>query len=234
MRAILWAALLGFSPLARGDDLARYDAKITAEDRAHWAFQPVRRPDVPGSRTPPGAATRSIASSWRGSRRRAGRPSPPPPPLALLRRVHLDLTGLPPTIRGAGRVPPRPLARGARPRRRRPARPPRLRRALGAALARPGAVRRVQRLRARRRPSRSPGAIATTSSARFNDDKPYDRFLLEQLAGDELPDADAETLIATGFLPARPLGRRAGRPEAGPVRPARRHRRDHVARSSSA
>ena len=33
----------------------------------------------------------------------------------------------------------------------------------------------------------------------FNDDKPYDRFLLEQLAGDELPDANAETLIATGF-----------------------------------
>src|SRR5215475_2602571 len=28
---------------------------------------------------------------------------------------------------------------------------------------------------------------------------PYDRFLLEQLAGDELPDATADTLIATGF-----------------------------------
>ena len=34
----------------------------------------------------------------------------------------------------------------------------------------------------------------------LNDDKPYDRFLLEQLAGDELPDADTDTLIATGFL----------------------------------
>jgi hypothetical protein len=33
----------------------------------------------------------------------------------------------------------------------------------------------------------------------FNDDKPYDRFLMEQLAGDELPDANADTLIATGF-----------------------------------
>src|SRR5262249_44098605 len=33
----------------------------------------------------------------------------------------------------------------------------------------------------------------------FNDDKPYDRFLLEQLAGDELPDANADTLIALGF-----------------------------------
>jgi hypothetical protein len=34
----------------------------------------------------------------------------------------------------------------------------------------------------------------------FNEDKPFDRFLIEQLAGDELEDATAETHIATGFL----------------------------------
>ncbi len=33
----------------------------------------------------------------------------------------------------------------------------------------------------------------------FNDDKPYDRFIREQLAGDELPDRSAETIIATGY-----------------------------------
>jgi hypothetical protein len=33
----------------------------------------------------------------------------------------------------------------------------------------------------------------------FNDDKPYDRFLLEQLAGDELLDATPETMIATSY-----------------------------------
>jgi len=33
----------------------------------------------------------------------------------------------------------------------------------------------------------------------LNDDKPYDRFLLEQLAGDELEDATIETVTATGF-----------------------------------
>lgn len=33
----------------------------------------------------------------------------------------------------------------------------------------------------------------------FNDDKPYDRFLLEQLAGDELPDRNADSIIAAGF-----------------------------------
>jgi mono/diheme cytochrome c family protein len=33
----------------------------------------------------------------------------------------------------------------------------------------------------------------------FNADKPYDRFVGEQLAGDELPDPSADALIATGF-----------------------------------
>ncbi|MCA9059617.1 MAG: DUF1549 domain-containing protein, partial [Planctomycetaceae bacterium] len=34
----------------------------------------------------------------------------------------------------------------------------------------------------------------------FNSDKPYDRFVIEQLAGDELPDSDESTVIATGML----------------------------------
>jgi hypothetical protein len=38
----------------------------------------------------------------------------------------------------------------------------------------------------------------------FNDDKPYDRFLVEQIAGDEMEDASHETRIATGFLRAGP------------------------------
>ena len=34
----------------------------------------------------------------------------------------------------------------------------------------------------------------------FNSDKPYNRFVTEQLAGDELPDRSEETVTATGFL----------------------------------
>ncbi|NNM30382.1 MAG: DUF1549 domain-containing protein, partial [Akkermansiaceae bacterium] len=33
----------------------------------------------------------------------------------------------------------------------------------------------------------------------FNDDKPYDRFLLEQLAGDEIENPTADSMIATGY-----------------------------------
>jgi hypothetical protein len=38
----------------------------------------------------------------------------------------------------------------------------------------------------------------------FNQDKPYDRFIREQIAGDELYKGDADGLIATGFLRAGP------------------------------
>ncbi len=38
----------------------------------------------------------------------------------------------------------------------------------------------------------------------FNEDKPYNRFVLEQIAGDELFPGDAEALLATGFLRAGP------------------------------
>jgi len=38
----------------------------------------------------------------------------------------------------------------------------------------------------------------------FNSDKPYDRFIKEQLAGDEIPQASQEDLIATGFLTQYP------------------------------
>lgn len=34
----------------------------------------------------------------------------------------------------------------------------------------------------------------------FNDDKPYPQFVREQLAGDEIPDASPDAVVATGFL----------------------------------
>ena len=45
----------------------------------------------------------------------------------------------------------------------------------------------------------------------FNQDKPYDVFLKEQIAGDELDTRTDDTLIATGFLRAGPRGRRSAR-----------------------
>ena len=40
----------------------------------------------------------------------------------------------------------------------------------------------------------------------FNDDKPFDQFVIEQIAGDEFRPADPEAMIATGFLRMGPWG----------------------------
>lgn len=47
----------------------------------------------------------------------------------------------------------------------------------------------------------------------LNDDKPWNRFILEQLAGDELDPADPEMKVATGFLRAGPWEHTAMSPE---------------------
>jgi hypothetical protein len=44
----------------------------------------------------------------------------------------------------------------------------------------------------------------------FNNDKPYDRFIQEQLAGDEIAPKEDETLIAAGFNRLGPVRRNAG------------------------
>ena len=59
----------------------------------------------------------------------------------------------------------------------------------------------------------------------FNDDTPYDRFVREQLAGDELADGGTTGNHRHRLLPPRHLGRRADRPRPGLLRRPRRRRR---------
>jgi hypothetical protein len=47
----------------------------------------------------------------------------------------------------------------------------------------------------------------------LNEDKPYDRFVLEQLAGDEVAPQDRDCQIAVGFHRLGPVRRNAGNPE---------------------
>ncbi len=52
----------------------------------------------------------------------------------------------------------------------------------------------------------------------FNDDKPYDQFLTEQLAGDELNPGDHQARIASGFQRLGPLRKNAGNQEVASSR----------------
>ena len=131
-------------------DLARYDARVKAEDREHWAFLPVVEPEVPAVkdaawvRNPIDAFVLAELEAQGLDARAAGR------------ALGAAAAGLPrpdrpaADARGARGVPRRPLARRAGPPWSTSCWPPRVRRALGAALARPGPLRRDQRLRARR------------------------------------------------------------------------------------
>ncbi|OAI51794.1 hypothetical protein AYO44_04820 [Planctomycetaceae bacterium SCGC AG-212-F19] len=79
------------------------DKEITDKDRAFWSFQPVKRPNLPIG----GAWGKSVGGAWVGNpidafiyaklQAKGLSPNPPAPKRELIRRVYYDLTGLPPT-----------------------------------------------------------------------------------------------------------------------------------------
>jgi hypothetical protein len=74
------------------------DEPITPNPREHWAFQPIRPPPLPeiiDKSWPRNAIDRFILARLEGS---SWQPSPRASSAALLRRLSLDLTGLPPTL----------------------------------------------------------------------------------------------------------------------------------------
>ncbi|MBL9126502.1 MAG: DUF1549 domain-containing protein, partial [Verrucomicrobiales bacterium] len=79
------------------------DAGATAPDKeepgkyVHWAFVAPRRPDVPKTPGTDGDENPIDAFVRERLRRRGLAPAPQADPVTLLRRLHLDLTGLPPT-----------------------------------------------------------------------------------------------------------------------------------------
>jgi hypothetical protein len=179
--------------------LARFDAVVKPSDRQHWSYQPVRRPAVPKVknadwvRNPVDAfvLSRLEAKGWQ--------PSPAAGPRAQLRRVHFDLVGLPPTLAEQEAFLRRPS-------------PQHLDRVIDDLLARPAHGERWARhwldlvryaeTNGYERDATKPHAWRYRDYVirALNGDKPFDRFILEQLAGDELPDAGTETLVATGYL----------------------------------
>jgi len=166
--------------------------------RQFWSFQPVRRPVVPESTSAQRSAN-PIDNFIRERLEANGLElTPRAEPLALLRRISFDLRGLPPSLSDqdefASDHSPDAYERLVDRLLTDPAYGERwarywldvVRYADSNGYERDGAKPSVWRYR-------------DYVIAALNSDKPYHRFILEQLAGDELPDATSETLIATGF-----------------------------------
>ena len=132
-----------------------------------WPYQPVKRHPIPADVAAPGSDPNAIDAFVRDRLRREGvlQPAPPADRLTLVRRLTLDLTGLPPTPGGGRGVPERRVAGRVRAAGRPAARQPALRRADGAALARRRPLRRHRAASPTTSSGRTPGGIATTSSA---------------------------------------------------------------------
>jgi hypothetical protein len=167
---------------------------VTDADRNHWSFRPLRRPE-----TPPGDAAHPIDRFIRAKLAEAGLvPAPVAPRETLLRRVTLDLLGLPPTPEEIDAF----LADG---------RPGAWERVIDRLLASPHYGERWGRhwldlARFAETDGFEHDAVRPHSwryrdyvIRAFNADTPYDRFVRDQIAGDLLRPGDPEALIATGF-----------------------------------
>jgi hypothetical protein len=178
--------------------LTRYDAKIKPADRQHWSYLPVKKPALPKVKNAAWVRNPIDAFVLANLEARGWTPSPPAEPHAWLRRVYLDVTGLPPTIAEQDAFLKNPTTEA-------------MDAVVKDLLARPTYgerwgrhwldVVRYAETAGYERDAAKPSVWRYRDYVikAFNDDKPYDRFLLEQLAGDELSDANADTLIATGF-----------------------------------
>jgi hypothetical protein len=102
MRQLLAATALTFAAsVASADeriDLTALDASIKPEARKHWSFQPVKIQPVPSVKNAAWVRNPIDAFVLARLEERGWKPSSAAEPRAILRRVHLDLTGLPPTI----------------------------------------------------------------------------------------------------------------------------------------
>jgi hypothetical protein len=196
-RENLWTALAvcGLLSLGATESLAQTKLRpkgtfqLTVEDRAHWAFQPLR--STPGVRGVDDFIVESLAAEGMNLEVVAA-------PETLIRRVTLDLIGLPPTPEAVDAFVRDPSERAYE-------------RLIEELLASPRYGERWGRhwldlVRFAETDGFEHDAVRPHAwqyrdyvIRSFNDDKPYDRFVKEQIAGDELWPEAPEALIATGY-----------------------------------
>lgn len=164
----------------------------------HWAFAPLRNPPVPGLRNPACTVRNPIDAFVLARLEKEGiSPSPEAPKETLIRRVTLDLTGLPPTPAevNAFACDPSPQA---------------YERVVDRLLKSPrygerwcwdwlDAARYADTNGYQGDPERTMWPWRDWVTAAINDNMPYDRFTIWQIAGDLLPGSTIAQKLATGF-----------------------------------
>ena len=171
----------------------------TAEGREFWSFRPVSNPAVPDVGARNFVKNPIDAFVFKRLQDHGLQPAPPVQPRTLIRRLYMNLVGVPPTVEQVDNY----LADAS----------PRSTQVLiDQLLHSPGYGERWGRHWldvARYADSNGLDENLAFGNAwryrdyvinAFNADRPFDRFLTEQIAGDLLPDATDETRIATGFL----------------------------------
>ncbi|MCS7025033.1 MAG: DUF1549 and DUF1553 domain-containing protein [Bryobacteraceae bacterium] len=200
-----------FSPLSAASAVTE---KYSAAERRHWAFQPRSNPPVPKIA---GASNPIDAFLLARLQKEGLRFAPPASRLTLVRRVYFDLTGLPPS----------PAEIDAFLQDRSPKAWEKL---IDRLLASPHyAERWAQHWLDVVRFAESDGFeydAHRPNAWRYRDyvidsfrtDKPYDQFLTEQLAGDEIDPDNPVLRTAAGFQRLGPLRKNAGNQEVASSR----------------
>ena len=189
----------GGKPLT-ADEVARLKAWVVqgATYKKHWAFVPPTRPDLPKVAAPSWARTPIDRFVLARLEKEGLKPSPEADRVTLIRRLSLDLIGLPPTIAEVDAF----VADD---------RPDAYERQVDRLLASPHYGERWGRLwldAARYADSdgyekdkqRQVWFYRDWVINALNRDLPFDRFVVEQIAGDLLPGAGQDQRVATGFL----------------------------------
>lgn len=174
---------------------------LSSDDRNYWAYQPVTAAVAPPAVSDPEWAKNPIDAFIYKQLEEAGlHPSGPAPREVLIRRGTYDLTGLPPTEAEVKRFveDPRPDHEAWRI-------------VIDGLLARPQYgetwarhwldVVRYAETNGFERDGKKPHIWRYRDYVinAFNQDKPYDQFIIEQLAGDEIESPTEESLVATGY-----------------------------------
>ncbi len=180
----------------------RKSKELSDEDRAYWAFQPIKAPATPKLTKLPQPPHQIDAFISAKLEEKGLVPNGAATPRELIRRAYYDLIGLPPT-------PEAVTAYEAACQADKTTQP--FRKLIDELLAKPqygerwgrhwlDVVRFAQTNGYERDDEKMHAWRYRDYVIRaFNQDKPYDRFITEQLAGDELPNATPDSHIATGF-----------------------------------